>query len=354
MLRAALKRASGLQDATRLTRSATVFPWVLASVVLLSWHPATAQTTPEVGAPDYHVLPTLTVVAPARIEGAVETASAITHIGRQEPFESHKSNLDPVLRGQPGVALQKASRGSGATLQLRGATGGLGQILLDDMPLFNLFAGFYNPDAFAPEMLGKVEVLRGAAGPRYGAQALGGVIRLFSREARQDSAFLDLRGGSFGTLATTAGGGLVSTRGRVTMTGRHEDVFEGVSLADERNGNREPDGLTDDVALLRYSAEPTDPVALDGTFYYASTRADIDGLGLLPDARPGLVDDPAAFGNTETWLTQHTGRLTVTPRWESSIKLGFTQLDTEIGLSGLRGDATSRLFSPAGRTATSF
>jgi vitamin B12 transporter len=75
------------------------------------------------------------------------------------------------------------SRGSLSGLFVRGASAGLGQLSFDGVPLYGLVNGIFNLSAVPVDALERVEIVRGASGPRYGSRALGGVIRLQSRDA---------------------------------------------------------------------------------------------------------------------------------------------------------------------------
>jgi vitamin B12 transporter len=112
-----------------------------------------------------------------------------------------------VLRGLPGITLQSpGQRGTLSSLFVRGASAGLGQLSFDGVPLYSSMNGVFNLSTVPVDALGRVEIVRGASGPRYGSRALGGVIRLESRDAGEDGGFLHLEGGSYGTLSETVGG----------------------------------------------------------------------------------------------------------------------------------------------------
>jgi hypothetical protein len=115
-------------------------------------------------------------------------------------------------------------------------------------------------------------------------------------------------------LSETGTAALAGTKARATLTGKHENIFDGVSQADRANGNLERDGYLGNLALLQYVAKPSERVELNGTFYYGHTDADIDGFGLLLNGRRGWVDDFTAFGRNEIWVAQQTARVDVTTR----------------------------------------
>lgn len=284
---------------------------------------------------------------PLIVRGAAQDSahrlSGTTTVKRSDLETSAKSDLDKVLRGLLGVTLLRNTRGALSAFSLRGANGGQGQFLLDGIPLYGTLTGTYNLDGFAPELLEDVEVERGAAGIRHGGQALGGVVRLHSRDEHETGARLHVQGGSFGTLAETATASLAGSGARATLTARHEDIFDGVSQADSRNGNAERDGYRSNFSLFRYLAEPADGLDLDGTFYYGFNHAEIDGFGFTPQGRPGWMDDEDAFGRTETWLAQQSGRVTLTPGWESGLQLGWHRTQPHVRVRGIDVESDSQL-----------
>jgi vitamin B12 transporter len=72
-------------------------------------------------------------------------------------------------------------------------------------------------------------------------------------------------------------------------------------------------------------------------------RAEIDGLGITPGGRPGLVDDPAAYGRAETWVAQQSARVGIMPGWESGLQLGFHRIRPRVRMNGVTVESDSRL-----------
>jgi len=188
---------------------------------------------------------------------AFETNS-ITVLDRDTLARSEERELNGVFRGLPGVILQTpGSRGSLSTLFVRGASAGLGQLSFDGVPLLGELTGAFNLSGVPADALERVEIVRGASGPRYGSRALGGVIRLESRDAREDGGFLHLEGGSYNTLSETVGGALRGAKARTTVTASRDDIFEDISWADSRNGNPERDGFRTTQGVARLTLAPS-------------------------------------------------------------------------------------------------
>ena len=202
-------------------------------------------------------LPTITVEArPPAVDPPFEINSA-TVLDRDTLARSEKRELNGVFRGLPGVILQTpGSRGSLSGLFVRGASAGLGQLNFDGVPLYSSLNGIFNLATVPVDALERVEIVRGASGPRYGSRALGGVIRLESRDAREDGGFLHLEGGSYNTLSETVGGALRGAKARAIVTASRDDIFEDISWADSRNGNPERDGFRTTQLSAQRSADP--------------------------------------------------------------------------------------------------
>jgi outer membrane cobalamin receptor len=204
--------------------------------------------------------------------------------------------------------------------------------------------GSFNLSTLLSDALDRVEVVRGTQASRYGSQALGGVIRLSTREARQTGGFFRLEGGSYGTLSESLGGSLVGDMGRVSLTLHRDDIFQGVSEADPANGNTERDNFHSTQGVLRVSAEPSSRLALNGSLLYTRARVDLDVPGVLPSGQPGNVDDATAVGWGESWLAQGTAALAISPAWQSRLQLGFVHDDRPVDTQGQRvGAFTNRL-----------
>ncbi len=281
---------------------------------------AAAEEIPEV------TLPTITVEAPQPAFRPSLEVNSVTTLDRDTLSKSEERDLNGVVLGLPGVALQTfGNRGNLSTLFVRGASSGLGQISFDGVPLYSSVNGAFNLSTFPADALERIEVMRGASGPRYGSRALGGVIRLQSRDAPRDGAFLHLEGGSYGTLSETAGGALVGPRARASVTVSRDDIFEDISAADARNGNSERDGFRTTQGVARLSAQPSAALGVDSSVLYKQSRAEIDTPGLLPTGRIGLVDALGAFAREETWVAQTTAMLDLLPSWKSNVQLGFTR-----------------------------
>ena len=117
-------------------------------------------------------------------------------IGRDQLTEQYQPSVLPTLMQQvPGLMVTSrammgygVSNGAAGGINLRGITGGAGQllVLIDGHPQYQGIYGHPISDSYQTLMAERVEVLRGPASVLYGSNAMGGVLNIVTRQQRQD------------------------------------------------------------------------------------------------------------------------------------------------------------------------
>lgn len=137
-------------------------------------------------------------------------------IGRQQLTEQHQMSILPTVMQQvPGLFVTSrsmmgygVSTGAAGGINLRGITGGAGQllVLIDGHPQYQGVFGHPISDSYQTLMAERVEVLRGPASVLYGSNAMGGVMNIVTRANRQDgvNTTVNLGAGSYGTIQAEA------------------------------------------------------------------------------------------------------------------------------------------------------
>ena len=140
----------------------------------------------------------------------------VTVIGRETLTEQHQPSVLPTVMQQvPGLFVTSrsmmgygVSTGAAGGINLRGITGGVGQllVLIDGHPQYNGVYGHPISDSFQTLMADRVEVLRGPASVLYGSNAMGGVLNIVTRSIREDGvkSSVNLGAGSYGTVQAEA------------------------------------------------------------------------------------------------------------------------------------------------------
>ena len=140
----------------------------------------------------------------------------VTVIDRQRLTEQQQTSILPTAMQQvPSLVVTSrammgygVSTGAAGGINLRGITGGAGQllVLIDGHPQYQGIYGHPISDSYQTLMADRVEVLRGPASVLYGSNAMGGVLNIVTRAMHQDGGKtqINLGAGSYGTVQTEA------------------------------------------------------------------------------------------------------------------------------------------------------
>lgn len=128
------------------------------------------------------------VVTASRGAARLATPEATTVLTSAELLTSAAGTLDDALRNTPGFSLfrRSSSRVANPTTQgvtLRGVSGSGASrtlVLADGLPLNDPFGNWVYWNRIPQAAIDRVEVVRGATGDLYGADALGGVIQVLT------------------------------------------------------------------------------------------------------------------------------------------------------------------------------
>ncbi|MGH9350268.1 MAG: TonB-dependent receptor [Vicinamibacterales bacterium] len=133
------------------------------------------------------IVDTVTVTASRGAE-RLGSAASTTVLTSAELLNSAAGSLDDALRNTPGFSLfrRSSSRVSNPTTQgvtLRGVSGSGASrtmVLADGLPLNDAFGSWVYWNKVPQAAIDRVEIVRGATGDLYGADALGGVVQVLT------------------------------------------------------------------------------------------------------------------------------------------------------------------------------
>ena len=179
------------------------------------------------------VVETVTVTAPGAAR--VSVSATATVLTAETLTQSPSFTLDQKLVSTPGFSLfrRSSSRTANPTTQgvtLRGlsASGASRTLVLaDDVPLNDPFGGWVYWNRVPAVAIDRVEIVRGGSTDLFGADALGGAIRVLTRRDRaaellieggnQDTARGSVYGGLTGRVAASAGVERMTTEGYIPV-----------------------------------------------------------------------------------------------------------------------------------------
>jgi vitamin B12 transporter len=164
-------------------------------------------------------------------------SQAVTVISGDDLRAHGVTRVSDALREVPGAALvQSGSFGSVTSLFLRGGESRYTKVLIDGVPV-NAPGGSFDLSHLTTDNIDRIEVVRGPASVLYGADAVSGVVQIFTRRARPGMTHdMSVRAGTYGTrdadasvasggrsIGFTVGGGDHSTRGIVPFNNQYSN-----------------------------------------------------------------------------------------------------------------------------------
>ncbi|MGP8290867.1 TonB-dependent receptor domain-containing protein [Vreelandella zhanjiangensis] len=139
---------------------------------------------------------------------ANESLSSVTVLDEATLRRQDPVSITDLFRGQPGVDVSSnGSFGKNSSVYIRGTGSGQNVLLIDGIRLRSATSGGAAWSYLDPRMFERAEIVRGPRGSLYGADAIGGVVQLFTSQASEEGPQprLSIGGGSFDTQRVSAG-----------------------------------------------------------------------------------------------------------------------------------------------------
>ena len=311
-----------------MSRSRYILLSAISSIVLTSPLYAAEQ------APDIVVTATRTEISTAQVGSSISVLTAKEIEERQYSF-----TID-ALRSLPGITVsQNGPFGGSASVRIRGAASDQTLVLIDGVVVNDPAspgAGF-NFATLDPNDIERIEVLRGPQSTLYGSQAIGGVVNIITKRATGPFAVSGfVEAGSFNTLRSgvTVAGKEGETDYRVSLSGISTN---GISKADENDGNIEEDGYRNYTIGANVGSNLTDILRVEGSLRYSDSRSEFD-------AGSGVGGDGDLVGHTRELQTSGTVYLSAFEGLlENSLTASHTMIDRDNETNGVRSFSTTGL-----------
>lgn len=200
---------------------------------------------PVARAAEASALPTVVVTATRTPQALSDTLSDMRVIDSETLRQAGTATLVEVLRAHGGVEISSnGGPGQTAGVFLRGTNSNHVLVLLDGVRINSATAGTTALESLPIAQIERIEVLRGPASSLYGADAIGGVIQIFTH--RRDRTELRTGVGRWRTREASAGVGrsFGATRLDVQAGYRKTRSFSATNAASgflfdpDRDGNR--------------------------------------------------------------------------------------------------------------------
>jgi vitamin B12 transporter len=228
-------------------------------------------------------LPDVVITATRTETDREDVPASITTVSDEQLRQQGQMSTADALRGTPGVdVVEFGSPGQPSFLSIRGAAPDQVLVLVDGVEVNAPTTGQFDFANVPTDNLERLEVLRGAGGALYGAQAIGGVVNLLTRRGEGPWRYsLAAEGGSGNTHREVIG--LHGSHGLFGLSGT-------ISFLDSDGFRRVNDHYRNLSTVWRADLDLLPKGTLRGFLRYTNAQAGLPNFNITenrldPDAR---------------------------------------------------------------------
>lgn len=285
---------------------------------------AASSSIPAIAQDDVQSAPVV-VTATRTAQTADESLSSVSVITREDIERTQATSLPLLLSRVQGIDFtQNGGRGKASSLFIRGTNSDQIIVLIDGVRVGSATLGTTSFESLPLENVERIEVVRGPRSSLYGADAVGGVIQIFTRQSEGPRAGVAVGSHEYGRA--TAGYGHQGDRASfsVDFSAEDEEGFDArendcALCADEPDD----DGFESSNISLRGSYKPNSSVEVSGSVLVADSENEFDG-----DFQNGSEQRQAVASGKVDW--------NVTDRWLTRFSAGHSTDDTDTFLDGTK------------------
>lgn len=286
-------------------------------VVIGTGVPIAAAETFAVHPTAHLQLDPVVITATRRAQTVDETLSSVTVIDREEIERLQPQSFADLLRSRAGIDIaQNGAFGQQTSVFMRGTNFNSVVLLVDGVRVSSATTGAPSWEFLPVDQIERIEIVRGPRSSLYGADAIGGIIQVFTRQGEGPAR---LRGhvgvGSFNTREGSLGiaGSSQDTRYNFSVSRYQSDGIDALTgLGDDR-----ADGITSNSLSARVDHQVDDRLDLFASLLYSQGEADFDSDDFFA-GRESLLRD----WNDFTLASLSVGvNVAVNERWDAQISL---------------------------------
>jgi len=288
---------------------------VVLLIVLLAAVPASAQDRPPVpaGAQETKKLEPVIVTGTMIETPAQQVGATVTVIDGDDIEQHYYPTVDEALRNVPGVDIRRSgSFGKTTSISIRGANANQVQVLIDGVRVKSPTTGQSDLSDIAPEAIDRIEIIRGPQSTIYGADAIGGVVQIFTKKGT----------GPFSAYSSQEVGNYDTLRSKVGFGGTYQGFDYSLGyLHLESNGLTPNDGMNQDAAAGRFGLDlPWGNTRIVGAVRYnkTDTGVPIEFVGTPAPIVPTI--DTNTHQESETYTATIDIRTRPVSWWEGELR----------------------------------
>jgi len=259
------------------------------------------------------------VVTATKVETPVEQVGAAISVITGEDFKTyHYETVGDALRQVPGLEVERSgSLGKVTTLSIRGANSNQVQILVDGVRVKSPTTGQVDLSDLSPDLIERIEIIRGPQSTLYGADAIGGVVNIITKKGTGPfSGSVQQEAGNYDTLHSRASFGGAYKLFNYSFSASHL----------ESNGQFKNDGSDINALNARLGASLPGNSTLAFILRYNKTDTDLPIRNVFPPPQPIVpIIDPNQKQQSETMVMSLEGTTHPVPWWESRARISRYQ-----------------------------
>lgn len=263
----------------------------------------------------------LVVTASRTPQALDDVLASVTVIDRDMIERLQPQELQLLLSAQAGIDFN-ATGGRGATnsLFIRGANANHSLVLVDGQKIASATLGSTAIQFIDPEIIERIEIVRGPRSSLYGSDAIGGVVQIFTRgSSSQQKLRFKMGAGSESSHDLTAsmhGGDAVSDYG-INISYTETDGID--NLIDDSGANSDRDGYRNLSVSGNVRHRLNDSVRFGLNAFFSEGEADYDDTFVDPQWDPIASD---FFSDFQLAAVSGSLELNLGEQWNMDLRVG--------------------------------
>lgn len=220
-----------------------------------------------------------------------QTGKVMTVIYRTDLEKNTGRNVGEILNQYVGLTVAGANNNRGTNLDVYTRGAGLGNtlILIDGTPVYDAasISSAFDLNYLSPEMIERIEILKGGQSTIYGSDAVAGVINIILRKSGKGKPVFHalLSGGSFNTWNEQIG--VSGSKGKTSYRLQYDrNSSKGISTAVDttKTKNFDKDGFKQNQISAGINHQFNDKLKFNLNAIFSQYKTDLDASGFKDDA----------------------------------------------------------------------
>lgn len=270
------------------------------------------------------------IVSATRTEQSLaETLASVTVFTRADIERYQALGFPELLRRAGGVSVSNnGGRGSATSISLRGNQTDHTLFLVDGVRIGSSTLGSSPLELLDPEIIERIEIVRGPKSSLYGSDALGGVINIITRRASSDTPLtVKTSIGNNSTSKTSANVGISEDKFSINLTASTENT-EGYDATESKlltSGDN--DAFRKHALGINGSLKATEQLSFGISYQLNKAEAEYDNNCTNASTFASVACTP--FTDSDTEALNLSADWLVIEAWTTSLNIGQSKDESE-------------------------